>query len=457
MAYTPDGLFDASITAETQLAWLDGRDLLSLDQVAGSQHVFKLTNEVRLGRSPKPPEPARTPPPRLSIDEPRTAPNRPSADLTIALSEPGLADLRLYQNGVPIQAGEDLTPDPSGRRFTARVPLRRGLNRFYAMAGRPGGTGVEGRSEVVEVRYVGPDTPGRLHVLALGVSHYRPKSRGLQFADRDARELADFLKKTAASGGQSPGLEIVLLNEEVTVDAVEEALGTIRDAVKGRPQDTVVVFLAGHAGVSDDRFRLLLSPYPFREGDANEIAPAVAKDAEGATLPYTAIYRNLVRLGALQRLVVIDACQAGAISDDPGVRMIQRLVDGGSRRAKTAYLLAARRGEPTGEVSALKHGLLTYAMLRGMAAPGLEAVPGLTVLDESPDADRDRDGIVTTDELRTYTDWAVTRLASAFPVVAMRQADGARGAVPKANLDQHPRIEASDASFPLVPLRRPSP
>ena len=176
-----------------------------------------------------------------------------------------------------------------------------------------------------------------------------------------------------------------------------------------------------------------------------------------ATLPYAAIYRNLVRLGALQRLVVIDACQAGAIADDRGVRLIQRLVDGGSRRAKTAYLLAARRGEPTGEVSALKHGLLTYAMLRGMAAPGLETVPGLTALDQPRDADADGDGVITTAELRTYTDWAVARLAETFPTLAMRQGDSPRGPAPRANLDQQPRVEASDVSFPLVPLpRKPS-
>ena len=41
--------------------------------------------------------------------------------------------------------------------------------------------------------------------------------------------------------------------------------------------------------------------------------------------------------------------QAEAINDDPGVRMIQERIDGGSQRARTAYLLAARRGEPAGE------------------------------------------------------------------------------------------------------------
>ena len=53
-------------------------------------------------------------------------------------------------------------------------------------------------------------------------------------------------------------------------------------------------------------------------------------------LPYATLYRNIVRLGALQRLVVIDACQAEAIGDDPAVRKIQERIDYGAQHARTA-------------------------------------------------------------------------------------------------------------------------
>jgi hypothetical protein len=150
---------------------------------------------------------------------------------------------------------------------------------------------------------------------------------------------------------------------------------------------------------------------------------------------------------------VVDACRAEAIGGDPGVRRIEQLLDAGARRAKTAYLLASRPGEPAGEDPALRHGLMTYALLRGMAAPGLESPPAAAALDEVSDADRDRDGVVTTDELRWYADWAVPRLARALPLLVMRQGAGpARAAV-----DPTPRLQSADATFPLVSLpRRPS-
>ena len=162
--------------------------------------------------------------------------------------------------------------------------------------------------------------------------------------------------------------------------------------------------------------------------------------------------------------MVVDACQAEAILDDPGVRALQQLVDHGARRAKTAYLMAARRGEPAGEVGALSHGLMTYALLKGMGKRDLEAVPGLKIFEDLPDADKDRDGVVTTTELTWYTDLIVPQLARNFPVLVQRAGvDGVLKDVrPAANLGQSPRLQASDASFPLIEVprnlvRRPSP
>ncbi|MBV8076309.1 MAG: hypothetical protein JO284_07925, partial [Planctomycetaceae bacterium] len=60
-----------------------------------------------------------------------------------------------------MRSGPDLSADRP--RVTTKVRLRHGLNRFHVMAGRPGSHEVEGRSETVEVRYDGPDSPGQLH------------------------------------------------------------------------------------------------------------------------------------------------------------------------------------------------------------------------------------------------------------------------------------------------------
>ncbi len=445
VAYTPDGLFDSSIGGERQVTWHDEEGTLSLEQVRDQFHVYKLTEQLRRGEPPLAPErPVRTPP-RLAIDAP---PDPVQADrlarLSILLSEPGLANLRLYQNGVPVQSDPDFHREPGQQRLTIQVRLRPGINRFYAMAGRPGRADVEGRSEVVQVRYDGAEPTGRLHVLALGVSDYSPPDRALRFADQDARRLAEFLHKSGVRV-PAPGLTIVLKNNEVSEAAIDDAFIAIREQVKEHPEDTVVIFMAGHADMLNGRFVLLLPSFRFKQGAARG---PVDPDT---VLPYVVLYRNIARLGALQRLVLIDACQAEAIVDDPGVRQIQSLVDGSAQRARTAYLLAARRGEAAGESGALEHGLLTYALLRGLGAADLKPVPGFAPFEAAPDADRNHDGVVTTEELRAFVEATVPALAAHLTSLVLRTgADGK--AAPLGAVATAPRIQAADASFPLVVL-----
>ena len=259
VAYTPDGLFDSSLGGETQVTWLDNREVMPLEQFYDSSHDFKLTDELRKGRRPQAPAPPREAPPRLSIDAPpRVVETERTASLTISLAESDLQNLRLYQNGVPVRNDADFALKPGQKRFTAEVRLRSGVNRFHVMAGRPGSTDVEGRSEVVEIRYDGPDTPGQLHVLAMGVSKYDEPAQASSSPTDDAENLSDFLHRNGVREEGTPGLRIVLTNEDVTEAKVDEAFIQIRDRVKERPEDTVVVFLAGHA----DTFNGAVLPPP---------------------------------------------------------------------------------------------------------------------------------------------------------------------------------------------------
>ena len=253
------------------------------------------------------------------------------------------------------------------------------------MAGRPGSNEIEGRSETVEVRYDGPDSPGQLHILALGVSKYRPtRPRSLQFADRDARATR---RLPPRSSGRAiwgvPGLRIVLTNREVTEAKVNEAFVRIRDRVKGRPEDTVVVFLAGHADALAAASTCSSPNFPFPDLDARTGHPERIRSPseidQDTVLPYVALYRNIARLNALQRLVVDRRLPGGGDrrrsrgASDPGT----------DRQRRPASQDRLPDGRPSGRArrrgAALKHGLMTYALLKGMGEPDLEeSVPGLT-------------------------------------------------------------------------------
>ena len=172
-----------------------------------------------------------------------------------------------------------------------------------------------------------------------------------------------------------------------------------------------------------------------------------------------------MRLDALNRLVIVDACQAETILVDPQVAAIQKWMEIGSRKARTSYLMAARRGEPALEIEPLGHGLFTYILLRGMREVALGDEPKLvTDLKLRPDADYNSDGIITTSELDAYVKETLPAIAAVFPKMVARGSvtenvnlSHRRGTADSGtagpNLEQSLRLQTSPVSFPLIHLR----
>lgn len=466
VAFTPQGQFDSSPGAERRVSWRVGDRVLPLDQFYERYRAFRLTDRLRRGADPAINVAFRyEPPPALALDAPPRTTAQRQIELALTLGEPAGADLRLYLNGVPVREAEDFAAgDPADpKRLRVTAPLRRGVNELYAMAGRGQG-GVEGRSNVVTIRCDAPDRPGRLHVLALGVDRY--PNRPLRFSAADARAFAEFLHgHPAEAAATGDGSINVLTDDGVSVDSVRRKLSEIRAAA--RPEDTVVIFLAGHTGVrrspnGRDRFCLLLPNFPLPKPGPGELlalrdAPAANRpDDPNTILPYATIYQYLVRLDALQRVVVIDACQAASALEDPVVRRIQEnvaeAVDDAAQRARTTYLLGSRRDDAAFEVAELGHGLLTHLLLRGMNAPGLKPDPGAPL----PPADTNADGLVTTAELSRYVDDHLAELARRVAPVAMRSAPAETESAAASSPALRSQA-ALEGAFPLVKVPERAP
>ncbi len=468
--YTPDGHFDASQAGRELVRFRQDDQAHQMEQFDSTKlYTFELSELLRSGRIA---EPARLDPPSpVAIDPPlRADPTQPEAQLTMSFGAPDLKDIRLYHNGIPIPNGlEDIKP-PLPDQFPVRVRLLPGTNRFYAMASRDGA--FDSRSADVEIPYEGKLEPGRLHIIALGVGNYDREK--LQFAKRDAERLSEVLHSRGLTRDQQGGRSILLTDNQVNARSIADAFAQLGREVRGRPQDTVVLFLAGHTGVFDnERFCLLLPKYPFpvdaplmvaMRGTNPPIADG-AKVAEDDFLPYSTLAVNLMRMDALNRLVIVDACQAETILVDPQVASIQKWMEIGSRKARTSYLMAARRGEPALEIEPLGHGLFTYTLLRGMGEvpPGVE--PQLVAdLKLRRDADYDHDGIITTAELDAYVKEAMPPIAAVFPEMVARGAvtensnssverGKANTTAARPNVDQSLRLQTSPVSFPLILMK----
>lgn len=265
-----------------------------------------------------------------------------------------------------------------------------------------------------------------LWLLAIGVSRYQQASINLQFADADARAVAEALQRQADGPLYRAVRSAVLTNEQVTresmLDGMERFLG------QARPNDVVVIFIAGHAVLDRASGSYYFLPFPIT---AQNLVSAGLRMSDFDEM--VRIIRRRVR-GVV---VMLDTCHAGALQlgapdvvamDEPGARL---------SAGEGFFLLAATKpGEQSQEQSALGHGAFTYALLDGLRGA----------------ADADKDGLLSVADLFSYVAREVPRLTGGaqHPYHKMEGTDLLLAAV-RPDPDLAVASPAADARAQLVP------
>ncbi len=223
---------------------------------------------------------------------------------------------------------------------------------------------------------------GRKFAIIIGVSRYRDESvSDLQFADADARDLRDFLRRPEG-GGFKPEDIIYLENEQATVSSVTAALDRV--LTQAGPDDLVLLFIAGHGG-----------PDPY----APQNLYYILHDSRVADLPQTALpmatlQEKLEQARAKRALVLIDTCHsAGLTAMQGGARGFENnLINLYSARLFKEEGRAALTSSDVNEFSYENkrwgggHGVFTYALLEGLRGQ----------------ADANADSLITAGELFAY-------------------------------------------------------
>ncbi|MDP9052647.1 MAG: caspase family protein [Acidobacteriota bacterium] len=240
--------------------------------------------------------------------------------------------------------------------------------------------------ETIPTKTAPEKRPGRLFAVVIGISHY-VKSDGqindLQFADRDATAMLEFLR-SPAGGGVTDEDSLLLLNGDATTQNIRHALFTF--LTKPQEQDTVVIYIAGHGAPDplDQRNLYLLT------------ADSKPDDMGGTAFPMWQLQDVFERvLKAKRVLTFADTCHSYGFSGSrtgPGAKhannlvnqYLQRYASKGQRAVITASDISESSFEDLkwGE----GHGVYTYFLLRGLKG----------------EADLNHDGTVTAGELFAY-------------------------------------------------------
>lgn len=253
---------------------------------------------------------------------------------------------------------------------------------------------------------------GKIFAVVIGISQYDHSGStipNLQYADKDARSFLDFLKSPA--GGNLPDDSVtLLLNDQATTQNIRHALFTFLTAAQ--PQDTVVIFIAGHGAPDphDPRNLYLLT------------ADSKADDMGATAFPMWQMQDVFERILKAKKVITIaDTCHsygfsgARAETEGGGNNLINQYVQHYASKGERAVITASDISESSYEDARWGngHGVFTYYLLKGLQG----------------EADKNHDGVVTAGELFAYLKQSVPQategkqnpramvgLASALPI-----------------------------------------
>jgi uncharacterized caspase-like protein len=218
-------------------------------------------------------------------------------------NKPGAAPVRevvVRVNGVDQRQGSNLVADKS--TVERMVKLAEGQNWIEAVA-----IDEKGRSSnLVRFRTILREAsmPTKRFIIAMGVSNYRDSSLNLEFAAKDATDLASTIKNST----QGESEVLLLTNQEANKDATTKIRAFLANATEN---DEVVAFCAGH-GFLDSNLDYVYASHEFDSANPSETGIKLDElvDAIGSSK-------------SLKRLLLLDTCHSGQVGEKDEVLLAQ--------------------------------------------------------------------------------------------------------------------------------------
>lgn len=268
----------------------------------------------------------------------------------------GVENVRLLSHGRPIGGAPRAASEPGGdgwRNLEFLIPLTPGRNRIVALASSR--SGVDSREADVTVTSLREKTkPPRMFLLTVGVNEYENSAYNLHLATVDADAIAKALSEKSGSLF-SEVVAFSLRDSSATVDELRAAIDEIMAAAG--PDDMVVIYLSGHGSTAGGGWYFLTHEIRFTDEEYLR---------ENA-FSHRELKAFLKRLPARKVVLMIDACQSGAmaLAMTRGLEK-ERIMREFARSTGTFVLSAATDAQAAIELQELGHGVFTYVLLEGL-------------------------------------------------------------------------------------------
>src|ERR1700752_834276 len=429
---TPQGIFDGTPVSWNQILWRYNQDTFNVAPIEWFFNEFYypgLLADIFNGKRPRVTQDVslkdrRQPVVKVSLGGPppgetglSTRKVRVKIDITDAPPDKdnshgsGARDLRLFRNGALVKFWPgDVLKGASHVTLDEEVTITAGPNRLTAYAFNK--DNVKSKDALLAVP--GAQSlrrEGTAYIIAIGINEYANPQYNLKYAIADAQSFGDELRRQLSTGSRFKHIEVVpLLNQAATKANIISALSqltngraasatlpaTFQGLREVGPEDTVIIYFAGHGMVQGSRFFLIPHDLGFMgereivdEQDLGTISSHSISDLELA--------QTGQGMDAGHLLLFFDACNSGQALEADEKRRGPMNSKGLAQLAyeKGMYILtAAQSYQAAIEAGQLGHGLLTYALVEeGLKTNNADSEP--------------RDGILTA---REWLDFATERV-----------------------------------------------
>jgi len=361
VAWTPNGHYTASPNGDNMVGWQINRGWgKAADYVKAAQLRHKLYNPytvakaVRLDTVEPTPAPviktlSTVDLPKFQVASPQNNSSTNQRQLELVLSFEAnphpVKTIEVYVNdSLVITRGKRVLPKIANEhRKTLKIPLIKvGKNNLHIVA--KNSVGETAKDWIVHLTS-GTEKKGNLYLVAVGVSDYQDDNLDLQYAATDANALHELI--LAQEGKAYEKVQSVLLTDDTEIPTSSKIKQALQLFSQVQENDTVILFIAGH-GVNED------GEYYFLAKNAKMQQNGWQKSS---VLKWQ-IFQNILENTPGRRIFLVDTCHA-AKAINP--RLVKDAAD-----AKIVVISATDKNSVAQELPELKHGVFTYALLKGL-------------------------------------------------------------------------------------------
>ena len=414
MVVTPQGLFDGTPVSWNQILWRYNQETFNVAPIEWFFNEFYypgLLSDVFGGKRPHVAQDVskkdrRQPIVKLSLTGQQTPDAAIAArtikvkiDITDAPTDKdnpqgtGARDVRLFRNGSLVKVWHgDVLKGQTSISLEEEITVTAGPNRLVAYAFNRDNV----KSKDAPLVFTGAESlkrKGTAYIIAVGINEYANTQYNLKYATADAQSFGDEIRRRQTQIGEFERVEVVqLLNQDATKANILTAIKRLAgdpgppslkagpfDVLKRvEPEDTVIIYYAGHGTAQAQRFYLIPHDLGYT-GDRTKLTEEGLKTMLAHSISDLELEAAVEGLDAGHLLLIIDACNSGQALEAEEKRRGPMNSKGLAQLAyeKGMYILtAAQSFQAALEAAQLGHGYLTYALVEeGLKTPVADTEP----------------------------------------------------------------------------------